>query len=128
MRKWLILLSFLTIRPTFGQSPPIAGKILDISTNQPLEGVTVYLLPDNMLSATNASGNFSIRSSDNISGILVSAIGYESKKISIEEFHQKKNIISLNPAAIELGSVTVSARPGDQFQAIGKIDIKLQDV
>ncbi len=42
----------------------------------------------------------------------------------MKEFHEKKNIITIVPVAIELSAVTVSPRPGEQFQAISKIDIQ----
>jgi TonB dependent receptor/CarboxypepD_reg-like domain/TonB-dependent Receptor Plug Domain len=128
MRKWLVVLSFLIIRPVFGQYPSFKGNVTDIGTNQPIEGVTVYLLPNNQASSTDAAGNFSFKSPKNITGLLISAIGYQSKTISLNEFHQKKNTILLDPVAIELSSVTVSAKPGEQFQAISNIDISLRDI
>jgi outer membrane receptor protein involved in Fe transport len=128
MRKWLIYLSFWSGSPVFSQSIDITGNIIDQSTHQPLTGVTVSLMPANAVSATNAAGNFSFRAERSVTGIQVTTIGYASKTVPIKEFYQKKNIISLEPVAIELSSVTVSARPGEQFRAISKIDIALRDV
>jgi hypothetical protein len=128
VRKLLIILIILVNRQAFSQSPTLNGNIIDINSNQPVEGVTVYLLPENRAGSTDETGNFYFRSAKNITGLRLSAIGYQSKTVSITEFHQKKNIIFLNPVAIELSSVTVSANPGEQFQAISKIDISLRDI
>ena len=128
MRKILIFLTFLVSRQSFGQSNALAGNIVDSGTNLPIEGATISLLPDKLLSATNAAGNFLFKSFNNTTGILISAIGYKTQTITLKEFHQKKNIITLTPIAIELSAVTVSPRPGEQFQAISKIDIQLRDI
>src|SRR5450755_4775123 len=107
MRKWLIILSLFITRSSFGQLNSITGNIIDTSTSQPIEGVTIILLPVQQKAATNAAGNFFFKSVSNITGIRITAIGYASKTIPISEFHQKKNIVSLDPVALELSSVTV---------------------
>jgi hypothetical protein len=128
MRKFLIFIAFLVSRNSFSQSHGITGNIVDSGTNLPIEGVSVSLLPGKIVSATNAAGIFSFRSTENPAGFIITAIGYRIVNISLKEFHQKKNIIPLVPVAIELSSVTVSPRPGEQFQAISKIDIALRDI
>ena len=128
MGKWLIILSFWAGSPVFSQSIEIRGNIIDQTTRQPLPGVTVSVSPANSVSATDAAGDFSFRIKGSVTGILVTAIGYASKMIPINEFYQGKNVISLEPVALELSSITVSAQPGEQFRAISKIDIALRDV
>ncbi len=128
MRKILILLIFLISRHAFGQSNALTGNIVDSDTNLPIEGASISLLPEKLVLATNAAGNFLMKSFDHSTGIVISAIGYKTQTISLIEFHQKKNIISLVPVAIELSAVTVSPRPGEQFQAISKIDIGLRNI
>ncbi len=128
MRKWLIFLTLLVSRDSFGQSQAISGNIIDSGTNLPIEGVSVSLLPGKLVSATNAAGIFSFRSAENMEGFLITAIGYTPVTISLKDFHQKRNIVILVPVAIELTSVTVSPQPGEQFQASGKIDIALRGI
>jgi hypothetical protein len=128
MRKLMIFIAFLVNRQSFCQSYPLTGNIIDSGTNLPIEGVSVSLLPDKIVASANAAGIFSFRSAENKTGLLITAIGYRPVTISIKDFLQKKNIISLVPIAIELSSVTVSPRPGEQFQAISKIDIALRDI
>jgi outer membrane receptor protein involved in Fe transport len=127
MRFLLTICLFIFARTLFGQTETLVGTIADNSSKQPIEGVTVLLLPGKMATATNATGNFSLKFND-ADSIFISAIGYKSSSMSIKDFQTQKNIGFLTPVAIELSSVTVSAKPGDQFKAITKIDIAMRDV
>jgi hypothetical protein len=128
MRKMLILISYVFGLISIVHAQGIRGNITDGSSNQPIEGVTVYLFPNNLFAATDAAGNFIFPSSENVISLMFSAIGYQPKTIPIKEFKSVQNRISLNPASIELSAVTVSPRAGEQFQAVSKIDIALRDV
>ena len=90
-----VLISLIISLASFGQSPGITGNITDFNSNQPIEGVTINLLPENQTSSTDIAGNFSFRSFKNVTGIQISAIGYKSKTLSLNEFEQNKNTISL---------------------------------
>ena len=106
----------------------MSGNITDYSTHQPIEGVTVYLSPNNISAATDAAGNFNFGHAQHVNSIMFSAIGYQSKTIPFTEFQNDRKSISLIPASIELSAVTVSPGAGEQFKAISKIDIALRDI
>ena len=104
-------------------------EILQTSVpSQPIEGVTVYLLPNNLFTATDLAGNFSFHPVQRGNSLQFTAIGYQSRTVPIREFQNHQNSISLSPVSIELSAVTVSPRAGEQFQAISKIDIALRDI
>jgi TonB dependent receptor/CarboxypepD_reg-like domain/TonB-dependent Receptor Plug Domain len=124
----LIFLSSLATLPAFAQTRAISGTITDIKSNLPIEGVTVVLLPDNLTTISNSAGNFSFHPVSQPTGIRVSAIGYGPESISLNEFQQQKNKIVLEPSTLELSSVTISSKAGEEFKAIGKIDISLRDI
>jgi len=128
MRKMLVLIGFLLDMISFIHAQSIKGNILDLLSNQPIEGVTVYLLPNYIFTASDAAGNFTFRSLQNVNSIMFSAIGYKSQTVPLKEFQNNKNILSLSPVSIELSAVTISPRTGEQFQAISKIDISLRDI
>ena len=128
MKKNLLFLFVIFSLKTFSQSTGIYGTVLDFNTGQPVEGVTITVLPSRLITFTGNSGVFNIRASDDVTSIELSAIGYEKTKTSISDFHMQKNIIKMKTAAIELKTVTVSPRPGEQFQAISRIDIALRDI
>src|SRR5450432_3182843 len=129
MKKGLFIFSMIVSHFAFSQIPAITGNIIDSGTNQPVEGVTVNLIPGKSLTMTNAAGNFTFtQSSLPVTAISVSAIGYVSKTIPMLTFHQNKNMISLETHPIELSTVTISSRAGDQFKIISKIDIAMRNV
>jgi len=128
MGKKLISIGFFFGMISIIQAQNIQGNIADLNSGQPIEGVTVCSLPDNIYAATDAAGNFAIKSVHSLSGIRFSAIGYQTKTVSLQEFQRHQRSISLTPASIELSAVTVSPRAGEQFQAISKIDITLRDI
>lgn len=106
----------------------IHGNITDFNSHQPIEGVTVYLSPDNIFATTDAAGNFKFGPAKHVNSIMFSAIGYRSKTIPFGELQNGQKSISLVPAAIELSTVTVSPGAGEQFRAISKIDMALRDI
>jgi TonB dependent receptor/CarboxypepD_reg-like domain/TonB-dependent Receptor Plug Domain len=128
MRKMLILTGFIFDMISIIHAQGIKGNITDLNSNQFIEGVTVYLLPNNIYAATDAAGNFSFRSVQNVNCITFSAIGYKSRTVPFKEFQNNQNRISLSPVSIDLNVVTISPRAGEQFQAISKIDIALRDI
>jgi hypothetical protein len=128
MRKMLVSIGYLFGVISIIQAQNILGNITDYNSNEPIEGVTVFLSPINLFAATDAAGNFILHLTENISSLKFSAIGYQTKTIPFKEFKSHQNRISLNPSYIELSSVTISPGAGEQFQAVSKIDIALRDV
>ena len=128
MNRGLLFLIFLSAMHGFGQSPAISGTITDFKTHLPIEGVTVVLLPDQHTTTSGSAGDFSFHPASQPAAIRISAIGYGSKIISLNTFHQQENKITLEPVALELSSVTISSKAGDEFRDISKIDISLRDI
>ena len=106
----------------------LTGKIVDSVSHLPLENVNIYLLPDQLSSTTDAAGNFAFRPVKRVASLSISIIGYKVKTVSIAEFQNDKQIISLVPAPIELSTITISPSTGGQSRAISKIDIALRAV
>ena len=128
MRKVLIFAGLMVCMTSLVSAQRFRGNVTDLSSNQPIEGVTVCSLPMNVFAMTDEAGNFIFRSVKNVNYIRLSAIGYQTKTISLKEFETDQNRIALSPAPIELSAVMISPRAGEQFQIISKIDITLRDV
>ena len=77
---------------------------------------------------SNNAGYFSLHPVSEPAALQISAIGYRRKTISLNEFQQQKNKITLEPITLELSSVTISSKAGEEFRAIRKIDISLRDI
>ena len=91
----------------------IYGSVTDEATGEPLQGVNVYLSFTTDGDATNASGNFSFRTS--LSGsheVVFSIIGYESQRRSVLLGSESDSIrfdVELSENPVELGEVEVRA-------------------
>ena len=59
---------------------------------------------------------------------MVSAIGYETRKISYDEYWKSNKVIFLKNKIIEMNAVMVALNPGDHYKPISKIDIKMRDI
>ena len=128
MSRMLISIGFIFGMIGIIHAQAIHGNITDIRSNQPIEGVTVYLSPDNKFAATDLAGNFSFSSGQPMNSLQFTAIGYQSRTVLLDEFPNHGNSISLSPVSIELSAITVSPRAGETFQAISKIDLAIRDI
>ncbi len=124
---FFLFLSIVGAITSFAQQN-IAGNITDATTNQPIEGCTITLLPSNKIAITDARGHFNFRdtytSTDQLS---ISSIGYAQQNISISDF-QKNKTIAIMPKRVALEDVTVVNNAGNQFKPICKTDIAMRGI
>ena len=130
MKNTVLYLLFLFTLPTLARTQGILkGKITDTLSRQALEGVTVRLLPGQLTGSTDASGNFEFRHMTAApDSIVVSSIGYQTKRLSLTGLKDQHFRISLHAENIELSSVIISAHPGDQYKPISRTDIAMRGV
>ena len=86
----------------------LSGKITDERNRQPLAFVNVAVNEGLQGVISDIDGRYEINSSEPISRIKVSSIGYETREIVITS-GQKKCHVALKPKTFELGEVTVEA-------------------
>lgn len=107
---FLLLMVFFLPFALLGQERMVTGKVTDIN-GEPLIGATVVVLTASGASATGTSTNyegvFSFNVPVDISELLVSYVGYESKKINI--LGRNEINITLELSALELEDVVVTA-------------------
>ncbi len=128
MRKLLLLLGIICFHVGYAGQGMLKGTIVDAGTNQPLEGITVYLLPTRISTITNANGQFTFKVNELVTGISTAAIGYEGRQLSIQQLTAQHNIISLHSKAIELNTVTVANEAGRHLKPISQVDIAMRGV
>jgi TonB-dependent starch-binding outer membrane protein SusC len=97
----LCLLSILFTLPAFAQNV-VTGKITD-STGAPLAGVSVVLTNSNRGTTTDANGVFRIEAGPGDKTMLISAIGFTTRRIPIAGAHS----IILSTANASLNEVVV---------------------
>jgi TonB-linked SusC/RagA family outer membrane protein len=67
----------------FGPEISVKGRVFDISTNTPLPGVNVLIQESGKGTASNADGQFELITGNKDQTIIISCIGYLSRKISV---------------------------------------------
>lgn len=129
--KISVLLLFLGLANIcWSQHDHLHGKIMDVYSNLPIEGITVTLLPINKSTVTNENGNFTFNiNGSQIQSLSISGFGYESKLIPISSFKLGSSITVKPKHATSLNEVIVNSGISTKQQSqISKIDIKLRGV
>ncbi len=95
-----------------GQSvSAISAKVMDAKTKMPLENVTVQLLPEEIVTVTDANGLFQFNKVANASHtVVLSIIGYTTETILVKD--NSMGSIELEERTIALENVTITATPG----------------
>lgn len=118
---------FMVQSSAFSQTN-VSLKVVGAKDRQPLEGVTVSVMPSGQSFSTNPLGKCFLRLSSNEKNIILSSIGYETKSIDMASLKDFDYTVALLPRTIELAAITVPARAGDQYKAISKTDIEMRGV
>ena len=107
--SWLLLV-FLTFFAgnLFSQNHILSGKVTDEDNRQPLAFVNVVINEGQHGVITDIDGKYEIKSNEDITIIVFSSIGYESKTLALQP-NQKKCNVALKPTTFKLNEVTVEA-------------------
>ena len=121
-------LLFCAGKPVAAQTT-LKGNIIDATSKQPLEGVSVMLMPGRITAMTDQAGNFNFRHiQSTLDNIVISSIGYETKTLSLADLKSQDFHIAITSQSIALSTVTVSTKAGDQYRPISKTDLALRGV
>jgi len=107
------------------QAQIITGKVIDSSSEKPLEYVNLGVIDTPLGITTNEKGEFSldIKSQSLKAIVRISMIGYKPQTFTIEELSNKENIIKLINNPVQLGEITAKPFSGKQ-KTIGTTDNK----
>ena len=86
------------------------GEILDSENKKPLVFATLSIENSNVSTITNTEGEFSLKvpKNSNANTIIISFLGYKTKKLAISELSEKKNVILMTASVTELASVDIT--------------------
>ena len=84
----------------------ITGKVIDSQTHEGLIGVNIIIPNTNQGTTTDANSQFILESDKKIDSIIISFVGYKTKKIKAEKDNL---IIKLEPLVIKLQDVVITA-------------------
>ncbi|NUO00196.1 MAG: TonB-dependent receptor, partial [Saprospiraceae bacterium] len=88
--------------------------VKDDVTLQPIEGVYLYSADTKINAYTDASGRASLKEVSAATKVIVSAVGYESRQLTLSEIAAGNYTILLTEARINLNEVVVSANRWEQ--------------
>ncbi len=129
----IVLLPLLLVFPAvFSQNKISAhvetGLVLDENTRVPVDGATVTFCSVGQVAATNNQGKFLVRlAHGGVDSLIISAIGYETRKLSYADFAKGRNILLRNKM-IEMSAVKVLLNQANPYKTISKMDISMRGV
>jgi hypothetical protein len=122
-----MLVAFIISATAFTQNI-IKGKIIDKDTREPVEYVTVVVLPVHKSTVTDKFGNFRLSTAQDTCIIAISSVGFISQQIQIRGF-EKPLIVELEHGNVDLKDVMISAYANNNsFHTISGIDLYLKPV
>lgn len=128
MKKLFFLIIILFSLAKSRAQSEMHGRIVDIKTQQPVDGATVTLSPTKALTVTDESGRFSFKGKfDSVTTITVNSIGYAPQSFSISNL-LNNGTLSIKQKQILLEDVVVVASAGNQYKVISKTDIAMRGV
>lgn len=111
MKKIILLIVNLALLSfCFGQSIELKGDVKDFTTRKPLPYATIEIFSLKNGTITDKNGVFQFEITPNnltIDTINFSYVGYETVKMSMEDFIQSGKTITLKAKPIELGEVKI---------------------
>lgn len=98
------------------------GKVIDSQTGESIPYATIIANQSENL-VSNAEGYFTLseKSSNDVTVLTVSYLGFESKTITVEEVKKLQNIIRLNPGIIALNEVRVSDKKLTPYEIMANV-------
>ncbi len=100
----------------------VEGRVTDINTNEGLPGAYVTICNTSIVSVTNSESEFTLHSDKKIDSIIVSFIGYRTKKIAVTSEYLN---IYMEQSSNELDQIIVSAQRESQSRKDVPISISL---
>ena len=123
--RYIIAICVLVLYSSFAQAQStIKGKVVDATSRQPLESVSVAdVKSQTVKTTTDQNGNFILKSGTELQ---FSAIGYKTITATVEA--KTSNTIALEPQLVSLENIVLESNATSKFSTISKIDLDLKPV
>ena len=110
--KNLLLLPFLLLLASYSYSQNIRGKVFDTKTNEPLEGVHVYVKINEEGTFTDERGKYVLKLQSRVNKndlVYFSHVGFVLKSFSWSELKDKNFLVKIDLDQIQLDEIKVVA-------------------
>mgnify|MGYP006279274075 CR=1 FL=1 len=106
MRKTVLtFISMFLCIIAFGQEKTITGKVTDASNDSPLPGVNIYIEGTTIGTTTDMDGNYQIEVPEDENVLVFSFVGFQSKKVTIQDRSQIN--VALQPKVEAMEEIVV---------------------
>ena len=107
LKRLLLLLPLLTLAAfAFSQNKEITGKVIDLATGQPLEGVSVLSDNKKVGTSTKQNGTYALTVNDGTKVLLFSFVGYLTQSVSIAK-KESINVSLVSEASVQSEVVVI---------------------
>lgn len=108
----IVLFALFSNVAIYAQNTTAQGIVRDSATNEPIEFATVRFDGTNVGKLSDEDGKFSISNSKGNNVVIVSLMGYESRRITVPKQQTTKLDIKLKSEGVQLNEVVI--RPGKE--------------
>jgi len=105
----MTILLFLMAQITFAQTVYLKGKVMDVTTKQPIGYATVALIGSTIATSTDDNGSFTLKLDPRYSKVRFSYLGYESQDVSVNAEQAQSMNIYLVPEDNTIETIVVKA-------------------
>jgi len=115
LMKNILVIFMLLSKIAIAQEYSLSGVITDASNGETLIGASIYLEENSVGGTTNTYGFYSLTAEKGTYTLVISYIGYDTKKQSITFDGNKKLNIELSESAEQLNEVTLTTEESPQM-------------
>lgn len=111
--RYLIILTLMIFVIGNSQEKVISGQIIHLENNDPIPYVNIGIKNESVGTVSDKNGLFELfldEKTHKNDTIIISHVGFKSKKINVATLKPSKNIITLEPESIELEEVVISSK------------------
>ena len=110
-KLFIILLAFISINfHSAAQNRSASGIVIDSLTNKPMEYIAVYFKGTSTGCLTNYNGEFYLADNSGVNTLVVEAVGYEKKFITLKPGKNENLTILLKQERLEIASAVVKPK------------------
>ncbi len=110
----MLFISLILSQHVFSQAFTISGRIIDKSTNEPLNDVTIHLLNSPDMTLSKEDGSFSIITSRWEDSLEVTSIGFKRLVVSLQKNHTQDLLVKMETEAQALQTVVIMGAERDK--------------
>lgn len=114
MKKTCSLLILLLAAQVLLAQNLLKGVVVDMTTNEPLVGVSVYNPETNSGTVTDLDGYFMLKTSGERMQLTLSYVGYATKQVNVKAGQFSLGTITMDAEAIGLNDVTITSSMATQ--------------